>query len=269
MKTKAPKASSRYPTPALEKGLDILELFVSEPSGLTKSDVARKLGRTISEIFRMLVRLEERGYIAQSLGSERYHLTLHLFRLAQEYPPIKRMTMQALPIMQQVAHELSQSCHLGVLNGAQVVIIAQVDSPVSPGFYVKAGAVVDLMRAATGHVILAHQTHEARAHFIQTWCKRNKTEAPRDLSSHLAAIKERGYEEKESYQVEGIINVSFPILNEHGHAVAALTVPYIRRIGDKSTIAIVRQTLKRASSQLSREIGGILRERPKLDTQAR
>jgi DNA-binding IclR family transcriptional regulator len=179
------------------------------------------------------------------------------------------MTMQALPIMQQAAHELGQSCHLGVLNGGQVVIIAQVDSPVSPGFYVKAGAVVDLMHAATGHVILAHQTQEARARAIQTWCKRSKTEPPRDLTSHLASIKERGYEEKESYEVEGIINVSYPVLDEHGYAVAALTVPYIRRIGDNTTTAIVRQTLKRASSQLSQEIGGVSRERQKLDTQAR
>jgi DNA-binding IclR family transcriptional regulator len=146
------------------------------------------------------------------------------------------------------------------------VIIAQVDSPVSPGFYVKAGAVVDLMHAATGHVILAHQTQEARVRAIQTWCKRSKTEAPRDLNSHLAAIKERGYEEKESYEVEGIINVSYPVLDEHGYAVAALTVPYIRRIGDNTTTAIVRQTLKRASSQLSQEIGGISPARPKLDT---
>src|ERR1700676_1710308 len=126
MKTNPPKTSSRYPTPALEKGLDILELFVNEPSGLTKSDVARKLGRTISEIFRMLLCLEERGYIAQSPGSDNYHLTLHLFRLAQEHPPIKRMTMQALPIMQQVAHELSQSCHLGVLNDGRGVITRRV-----------------------------------------------------------------------------------------------------------------------------------------------
>src|SRR6266446_7136710 len=100
MKTKAPRGSSRYPTPALEKGLDILELFASEPSGLTKTDVARKLGRTISEIFRMLSCLEERGYIAQSPDNDRYHLTLHLSRLALEHPPIKRMTMQAIPIMQ-------------------------------------------------------------------------------------------------------------------------------------------------------------------------
>jgi DNA-binding IclR family transcriptional regulator len=179
------------------------------------------------------------------------------------------MTLQALPIMQQVAHELGQSCHLGVLNGGQVVIIAQVDSPVSPGFYVKAGAVVDLMRAATGHVILAHQTPEARARAIQIWSKLNKSGPPRDFPSHLAAIKERGYEEKKSYEVQGVINVTYPVLDEHGYAVAALTVPYIRRIGDTTTTATVRQTLKRASSQLSQGIGGVSRERQKVDAQVR
>jgi DNA-binding IclR family transcriptional regulator len=45
------RASRQYPTPALEKGLDILELFASEPAGLSKSDVARRLDRTVSEIF--------------------------------------------------------------------------------------------------------------------------------------------------------------------------------------------------------------------------
>jgi hypothetical protein len=31
------KVVPRYPTLALEKGLDMLELFASEPAGLTKS----------------------------------------------------------------------------------------------------------------------------------------------------------------------------------------------------------------------------------------
>src|SRR6266571_3117506 len=187
-------------------------------------------------------------------------------RVIREHPPIKRMITEALPIMQQVAHDLNQSCHLGVLNGDQVVIIAQVDSPVSTGFYVKAGAVVDVMRAATGHVILAHQTQEICARAVQAWCKHNKMAAPRDLALHLAAIKLRGYEEKESYQVEGVINVSCPILDEYGYAVAALTVPYIRRIGDNTTPTTVRQTLKQASFQLSQAIGGISQRRTKLAT---
>src|ERR1700755_299413 len=100
MKTKAPKASSRYPTPALEKGLDILELFAHEPSGLTKSDVARRLNRTVSEIFRMLLCLEERAYISRSDDDDRFRLSLKVFRMALEYPPIKRLASEALPIMQ-------------------------------------------------------------------------------------------------------------------------------------------------------------------------
>src|ERR1700683_3908534 len=122
MSIKPKKAAPRYPTPALEKGLDILELFAREPVGLTKSDVARKLGRTMSEIFRMMSCLEDRGYISQSEDGERFRLTLRLFELAQEHPPTKRMISEALPIMQQVAHEINQSCHLGVLEGGQVVI---------------------------------------------------------------------------------------------------------------------------------------------------
>src|SRR5580704_17214921 len=104
----------RYPTPALEKGLDILELFASPPGGLTVSEVARLLNRTVSEIFRMLLCLEQRGYLAQSENRERYHLTLRLLRLAQEHPPTKRLVTEALPIMHGVAHEVRQSCHLGI-----------------------------------------------------------------------------------------------------------------------------------------------------------
>src|SRR5215472_10472639 len=54
-----------YAAPALEKGLDILELLGRQRDGLTKSQLARSLDRSASEIFRMLVCLEQRGYVAQ------------------------------------------------------------------------------------------------------------------------------------------------------------------------------------------------------------
>lgn len=250
------KIDGQYLTPALEKGLDILELLASEPAGLTKSDVARRLGRTISEIFRMLVCLEQRGYISQSSNDERYRLTLRMFKLAQEYPPTKRMIAEALPIMQRVTHEVNQSCHLGVLDCDHVVILSQVDSPLSTGFYGKVGRIVDLVRGATGRVILAHQTPETCSRAIKLWCKQHNAHPPRDLAAHLARIKQRGYEVKSSYEVKGIINVSFPVLDERGYAISALTVPFLQRIGDPTTPASVRRVLKEASTLLSRAIGG-------------
>jgi len=250
-------AKRRYPTPALEKGLDILELFAHEPAGLTKSDVARRLNRTVSEIFRMLLCLEERGYIGRAEGDDRFRLSLKIFRMALEYPPTKRLVSEALPIMQEMVHKLNQSCHLGVLEGGQVVIVAQADSPVSPGFYVKAGSVVDLMHAATGHVILAHLPQEARKRAIDMWQQQTSNRLPKDLDEHLEKIQTQGYEERDSYQIRGVINITYPVLDESGNAVAALTVPYLARMEDLTTPKTVRVALREASLKLSEAIGGV------------
>ncbi|MBW4043858.1 IclR family transcriptional regulator [Acidipila rosea] len=246
-----------YPTPALEKGLDILELFAREPGGLTKSDVARRLGRTVSEIFRMLLCLEERGYISQSEGDDRFRLTLRLFRMALEYPPAKRLASEAIPVMQEVAHEIRQSCHLGVLEGGQVVILSQVDSPVSPHFYVKAGSIVDPTHSATGHAILAYLPEESRAHALALWQNKAGQRLPKDLEKHLAKIRAQGYEERVSYEIRGITDLSFPIFDEYGAAVAGLTVPCLARIGQPMNMASVREVLRNASMRLTEKIGGV------------
>jgi DNA-binding IclR family transcriptional regulator len=226
-----------YPTPALEKGLDILELFAGTPEGLTVSEAARRLERTVSEIFRMVLCLEQRGYLAQSQDSERYHLTLRLFRLAQEHPPTKRLVIEALPTMHQLAHRLRQSCHLGVLDGGHVVILAQVDSPESTGFYVKVGSKVDLMHAATGHVILAHQSEDGRRRAIEEWRAETKKRKPADLDEHLARIFARGFERRASYEVAG------------------LTVPFVKRLEDTVSLTEVIAAVREASQQISESMG--------------
>jgi DNA-binding IclR family transcriptional regulator len=244
-----------YPTPALEKGLDILELFASTPEGLTVSEVARRLERTVSEIFRMILCLEQRGYLAQSPNRDRYHLTLRLFRLAQEHPPTKRLVTEALPPMHSLSQMVRQSCHLGIVDGGHVVILAQVDSPESTGFYVKVGSKVDLMHAATGHVILAYQSEDAYERALDEWSRETKRRKPSDLDGHLAKIRRRGHESRASYEVKGVVNISFPVLSAQGNAVAGLTVPYVKRIEDKIGIPDVIEVLRLASQQISEALG--------------
>ena len=254
------QVSRSYSTPALEKGLDILELFGEEPGGLSKSDIARRLGRTVPEIFRMLLCLETRGYISQARNDELYRLTLHLFKLAQEHPPTKRIITEALPILQNVAQETRQSCHLGVLERGTVVAVAHADSHASTGFYVRTGSIIDLVHSATGQVILAHQSPEARSRAIKAWRELTGERLPRDLQGHLSEIKDRGYEERSSNEVDGVTNISFPILDPRGNAIAALTVPFLQRIGDRTTTATVGRVLRRATQQLSQDLAGTISE---------
>ena len=244
-----------YATPALEKGLDVLEMLARQPEGLTKSQIARELNRTVSEIFRMLLCLERRGYIAQ-VAEERYSLTLKLFQLVQEHPPTERLIADALPVMHRLAHDTMQSCHLGVLEADRVVILAQVDTPSNVGFYVKLGSTVDLMEAASGYVILAHRDPAQRQTALAEWMRRTGRKKPRDLDAHLSRIHAAGFEKRASYLVKGIVNISFPILDERGSALGALTVPYIQYTGSRRNENYVVEALRKAATEITAAIGG-------------
>lgn len=248
------ESPASYATPALEKGLDILELLAHERDGLTKSEVARGLGRTVSEIFRMLVCLERRGYISQ-IARDRYVLSLRLFQLVQEHPPTERLLTEALPRMHALVEIVQQSCHLGVLEAGKVVVLAQANAPGSMGFYVKPGASVDLMDSSTGHVILAHLPKEARQRMLDEWKSETGGRLSADLNRHLERIRRRGYEKRSSYQVKGVTNISYPIRDAQGRAVAALTVPYISRVNIGPTMGQVEVSLATTARDISSALG--------------
>ena len=62
--------TTRYSAPALEKGLDIIELLADHPEGLSLVELGRALGRTTNEIFRMVHVLLERGYLQREPGTD-------------------------------------------------------------------------------------------------------------------------------------------------------------------------------------------------------
>jgi DNA-binding IclR family transcriptional regulator len=249
----APKPG--YSAPALEKGLDVLEVLAKEPAGLTTSEIARRLGRTVSEIFRMVLCLGDRGYLTRQDG-DRYSLTLKLFKMVQEHPPTERVITQALPVMQRLVQKTQQSCHLGVIEGAEVVFIAQVNAPTAAGFYVRLGSSTNLMNTASGYVILAHQSLEHRQHTLDEWRRVTGERIPADIGRHLSQIEKAGFEKKPSYQVHGVVNISFPIFNAEGSALGALTTPYIERKDDSVSVIEVSSALNAAAIEITGLIGG-------------
>lgn len=249
------KKPLNYATPALEKGLDVIELLAHQSEGLTKSQLARQLGRTVSEIFRMLLCLEQRGYIAQ-VDEDRYSLTLKLFKLVQEHPPTERLIADALPVMNRLAHDTLQSCHMGVQEGSNIVIIAQTNAPTNLGFYVKLGSQVDIMEAGSGYVLLAHQDAAQRARVVNEWSEQTGKKPPRDLDTHLERIRKAGFEKSPSYLVKGIVNISFPIFDDRGSPLAALTVPYIQHSEARTNASEVIEALRRAAAEITTGMGG-------------
>lgn len=246
-----------YSAPALDKGLDILEVLSDSEHPLSQRELAHRLGRSVSEIYRMLACLVDRRYVTVSEESN-YSLTTRLFELAHRNPPTRRLLVEASPVMERLAGELEQSCHLTVYSSGRQIVLAKVDSPTGMGFSVRVGAELDVLVSASGRVLLAFQDEPTRRLRLEECLQRRPAHADKRIHRMLEKVRTAGFESIASVQVRGLWAVSFPILDTHGMALAALTVPYAERIDQSSrrSVAQLTDALRGAATRLSNRMGG-------------
>ncbi|MGA0542871.1 IclR family transcriptional regulator [Neotabrizicola sp. VNH66] len=218
----------RYRAPALDKGLDMIELLATTEDGLTLKDISTALGRSPTELYRMLDRLARRGYVARR--GDTYELTMKLFLLAHLRPPIRRLVAQAMPVMRRFTQAADQACHLVKYDRGDLVVIAQVEAPGYWGVTIRVGARIGLVNSGSGHVFLAYASPEERALMFEEHEKMPYEIAPPDLDGRLAEVRRQGYEAMESQQTPAVANLSIPILGANGTVLAALTCPFVRRL---------------------------------------
>ena len=230
------KRQKVYTAPALEKGLDIIELLAGEAQPLAAPEIADRLDRSVGQIFRMIVVLEQRGYI-ESAGSDQFRLTLKMLELAVRDAPIQRLSAAAVEVMWELSQETQQSCHLVIYNNGRGIVIAMENAPSDRSFSVRLGAEVPLVESCSGHLLLAFADAPSRDHMLN--------ERPPHLRKHvsMASISriidgtlERGYESIKSQQVAGVRDVGFPVFDHSGRMVAALVIPYLEHIDGSQAV---------------------------------
>jgi len=247
MTTESPK----YRAPALDKGLDILELLAKAVTPLTIAEISEGVGRSRSEIFRMLQVLEDRDYISRPSGEGAYSITPRLFRLGMEQPPVKSLVETALPVMHKLAEEVEQSCHLVVPSKEQIVVIARIDPPGEIGLVVRVGHRRPMSRSASGHVLLAWQDDETRERWFETMLAHDPDLRRRPIETAIREIRQAGIATIPSQVVDGVTDLSAPVI-EHDRAVCAMTIPFIERRGSSVNMATARQLLMNAANGVSR-----------------
>lgn len=254
-----PKAARRklYSAPALEKGLDILELLAKEPESISLKEIAERLRRSVGEIFRMLAVLEQRGFVRLGENSDRYELTMRLFQLAHWHLPINRLTSAAAGPMRRLALNCGQSCHLTTLSGSKVVVLSKQDSAKDRSFSMRVGAESPILSSCSGRIIFALADEPTRTTLLAS--------VPEDSSAALveAAIKlapkirRTGLLEIPSDHVAGITDMGTPIFGHDGTVSAALVIPFLHRIGKDSAdyVEQVRRSLVEAGKEISAALG--------------
>jgi DNA-binding IclR family transcriptional regulator len=218
----------RYRAPALEKGLDILELLATEAKPISASAIVQRLGRSTGELFRMIQVLEYRGFIEQALDSEGYRLSSKLFKLGLDQPHVKSLIEIALPVMRQLSRNTNtgQSCHLALPFNGQIIVVARIESSEQIGFSVRVGYSRALQLTVSGVILYAFQTDAIRQQWERLFQPPlNKAEITQ-FRRRAEEVRLRGFERASSEFVAGITDISAPIMRGE-LAAAALTVPFV------------------------------------------
>lgn len=237
-KKSAESRRKQYSAPALEKGLDILELLAGEPKGLNISALANRQDRSVGEVFRMMAVLEQRGFITLREDSDAYVITLKMFELSHRFPPIVRISAAATNPMKSLSYEINQSCHLVIYYEGRGHVVAQNDAPTERILSVRLGAEAPLMDSCSGHILLAYSGDESRDAMINKIPSHQKKPRSKELARLVRRIRKQGNEIMKSAQVQGVEDIGYPVFDQSGDVVAALVVPFVVYLDDSHPVPL-------------------------------
>ncbi|WP_112382584.1 IclR family transcriptional regulator [Sphingomonas carotinifaciens] len=237
-----------YRAPALEKGLDILELLAGEEQPLTVSAIVQRLGRSTGELFRMIQVLEHRGFVEQ--GPAGYVMTPRLFHLGLKRPPVRSMLEQALPIMRQLTIDIGQSCHLGIQTGSDMAVVARMESTAAVGFAVRVGYRQPLHRTSSGAVLYAFQSPSIRGDWERSFQPAPSADELNAFRARADEIRVTGLGRQDNPCINGMRDLSAPILRGR-QAIAALTVPFLRLTDSTVSEDAACNAIRAAAAEIS------------------
>ncbi len=241
-----------YSAPALEKGLDILELLAAEGEPMSARQIGERLGRSKSEIFRMVYVLVERGYLRRDAATDQLALSNRLFELGMRTPRSRTLVEVALPVMERLSKTVGHASHLVVIARGETVVIANTAPRAAFNFSLQLGYGNAAIDAVSGQTIIAFQPlHQRRAMIEEGLRLTGAGRLPDDLEGQLDRIAADGSVVAPSHFLVGVIDICAPVLDRGGRAIASIVVPCLQQIGLDEDFAAVRDNVVGTCREIS------------------
>lgn len=221
-----------YAAPALEKGLDILELLAGTEQAMTTGQIADALGRSKNEIFRMVFVLESRNYLLRDPATDALRLSDRLFQIGLRTPRPRQLMEVAFPAMERLSAEINHSSHLVVINRSETVVIASATGGADIGFSLRLGYRRPAIDASSGQTIIAFQPAAVQKRLLDE-CGGLVTSEQKygQITDLLHRIRSDGYLISQSHDVESVTDICAPVFDGSNRAIAAIVIPCLRRLG--------------------------------------
>ena len=235
-------------TNAAERIIDVVELLVDHPDGISLSDIARALGLVKSATHRLLTTLVQRGYVEQPPGREHYRLGLKLSALGFRYVAQTGLLDICQPVLDRLAHDTGELVRMALADHTGLTWVAKSQGArFGLRYDPDMGSPVVLHATASGRAWLATLTADEASDLMATQgfavpdrFGTQRVKSLDDLKRELAQTEKRGYalavEEGESgasavalaiplrgqKRAPGTLSVAGPVVRMSPHALESI-----------------------------------------------
>jgi DNA-binding IclR family transcriptional regulator len=246
-----------YPVPALEKGLDILEVLGAAAVPQSLAELATQLQRSRSELFRMLNCLERRGYLSRDPASGKVSLSLKLFALAHAHSATEKLLHAARGPMQALTEKTRESCHLSVLHRGGLLVVAQEESPERVRLSIEVGGMFDASHTASGRLLLAFLGRRECDSALSSVApdRRLDPAARKRLDRVLVGLRRTGISTADSETISGVRDVAVLVGNPDAGVTGALAVTLLTKHGQTWNEAELVKAMRATALEITQKLG--------------
>lgn len=250
---------------AVDHAFDVLEALGGEREELGVTELAKELGFSKNNVFRLLATFQERGYVGQNPKTENYRLGLKVFEMAQVYLHKSGLVRNARPVLQDIVARCNESAYISILAQGEVVYLDLVESRQMVKLIPRVGRRLPSYCTAAGKIQLAFQNEDDLERLFKDKALKRFTD--NTLADYESLLKEfegcagKGFAlDNQEYEDE-VKCVAAPVRDYTRRVVAGVSVsgPTFRlseeRIRDE-LVPLVVEAGKTISSKLGFQEGG-------------
>jgi IclR family pca regulon transcriptional regulator len=224
----------------LERGLAVIRAFSAQTPSLTLSEVARDVGITPATARRILLTLEQLGYVRSD--GRRFTLTPRVLALGWAYLSSLDLGDIAGPFMEELSAQTRESCSIATLDLPDIVYVARVPTRRIMTVALGVGARLPAYATSMGRVLLAGLPED-------------------ELRKVIRRAGIDGYALVDQELELGLRSIAVPILDSRGRAAAALNVS---AHASRSTKAALESEALKPLQDCAEQIGTALRRRGRI-----
>ena len=245
---------------SLARALTLLECIAASEAGITLSDLAHQVGLPASTTHRLLNTLEQHGFASLDADRGVWFVGVKAFTVGNAFLSDRDVVAIARPFMRALMERSGESVNLGILDDAQVVFLAQVQCREMMRMLVRLGGRAPIHASGAGKALLATLSESQSKmvlarHGLERFTD-NTLVSRAALAKDLETVRHQGFAFDDEEHAVGLRCVAATLHDEHGEALAAISMSGPRaRITDDRIASLGRQVRDTAQA-ISHAMGG-------------